>query len=67
MRIPSSPPIISGAIIDEIYANKELFYVDNLSLSVGPLAKTEIVLCSIDSETTRRFMELMNKLQALTK
>ena len=28
MRIPSSIPVTSGAIIDEIYANKEFFYVD---------------------------------------
>lgn len=67
MRIPSSIPITSGAIIDEIYANKEFFYIDNLSLSVGPRNKTEIVLCSIDSDTTKRFMDLMDKLQALTK
>lgn len=67
MRIPSSIPITSGAIIDEIYANKEFFYVENLSLSVSPHNKTEIVLCSLDPDTTKRFMDLMNKLQALTK
>lgn len=67
MRIPSSIPITSGAIIDEIYANKEFFYVENLSLSTSPDIKTEIVLCSLNPETTKRFMELMNKLQGLTK